>query len=110
VAYSMSAGIKTDGTLWAWGDNDQGQLGLGDITDRSSPVQIGALTTWSKLGRMETGCLSIKTDGTFWTWGANGQGQLGLGSTVYKSSPNQVGSLTTWSKISGGGSHFIALR
>jgi alpha-tubulin suppressor-like RCC1 family protein len=38
--------IKTDGTLWTWGYNAQGQLGLGNTTDRSSPVQIGALNTW----------------------------------------------------------------
>jgi alpha-tubulin suppressor-like RCC1 family protein len=42
---------KTDGTLWAWGRNGNGQLGLGDTTDRSSPVQIGALTTWSAIGQ-----------------------------------------------------------
>jgi alpha-tubulin suppressor-like RCC1 family protein len=40
--------IKTDGTLWAWGNNGNGSLGLGNTTDRSSPVQVGALTTWLK--------------------------------------------------------------
>jgi len=40
-------GLKTDGTLWAWGYNGiYGALGLGDTTSRSSPVQVGALTTW----------------------------------------------------------------
>jgi len=38
--------VKTDGTLWAWGDNYAGQLGLLDITHRSSPVQVGSLTNW----------------------------------------------------------------
>jgi len=36
-----------DGSFWAFGLNNYGQLGLGDITDRSSPVQVGALTTFS---------------------------------------------------------------
>jgi len=44
-----SLATKTDGTLWAWGTNTQGQLGLGDTTDRSSPVQVGSLTTWQEL-------------------------------------------------------------
>jgi alpha-tubulin suppressor-like RCC1 family protein len=38
--------IKTDGTLWAWGGNNQGQLGLGNKTYYSSPKQVGALTSW----------------------------------------------------------------
>jgi alpha-tubulin suppressor-like RCC1 family protein len=44
-----TAAIKTDGTLWSWGINDDGQLGLGDTADRSSPVQIGSLTTWTEV-------------------------------------------------------------
>ena len=40
---------KTDGTIWSWGQNDDGQLGHGDIADRSSPVQIGGLTTWTNV-------------------------------------------------------------
>ena len=84
--------IKTDGSLWAWGDNANGQLGLGDATSRSSPVRVGALTNWR---RVFDG-LSIKTDGTLWAWGSNSGGQLGLGDTNPRSSPVQVGALTTW--------------
>jgi hypothetical protein len=42
----FSSAIKTDGTLWTWGSNSGGPLGLGDVISRSSPVQVGALTTW----------------------------------------------------------------
>jgi len=42
-------GLTTGGTLWAWGYNNRGQLGQGNTTSYSSPVQVGALTTWSKL-------------------------------------------------------------
>jgi alpha-tubulin suppressor-like RCC1 family protein len=45
----FSSAIKTDGTLWAWGSNSGGPLGLGDATSRSSPVQVGALTTWNSV-------------------------------------------------------------
>ena len=47
-SYSPLA-LKTDGTLWAWGSNWAGQLGLGNITNYSSPKQVGALTTWGKI-------------------------------------------------------------
>ena len=59
-----STAIKTDGTMWAWGDDNFGRLGLNTTNiDRSSPTQIGALTTWSKVARMSNGCHAIKTDG-----------------------------------------------
>lgn len=101
--------VKTDGTLWTWGSNGSGRLGLGDNTNRSSPVQVGLLTTWSSTfgGQFHGG--AIKTDGTLWSWGYNNIGQLGLGNTTNYSSPKQVGSLTTWLKATAGYTHTIAL-
>ena len=101
---------KTDGTLWAWGANNYGQLGLGNTTNRSSPVQVGALTTWSKVccGLYHTA--AIKTDGTLWVWGRNNIGQLGLGNITNRSSPVQVGTLTTWSKVSCGKTLTAAIK
>ena len=96
---------KTDGTLWAWGLNNAGQLGHNTVyVNRSSPVQVGSSTTWSQIssGFGSTLSLSTKTDGTLWSWGSNFTGQLGHGDTVYRSSPVQVGSSTTWSQISVG--------
>jgi alpha-tubulin suppressor-like RCC1 family protein len=100
-----SLAVKTNGTLWSWGQNEQGQLGLGtanppDGDDRSSPVQIGALTTWSKVAMSRLNAAAIKTNGTLWMWGFNTNGQLGLGDTVSRSSPVQVGALTTWAAVS----------
>jgi alpha-tubulin suppressor-like RCC1 family protein len=108
---SMSPGggghcIKTDGTLWGWGNNRFGRIGDGTETnpstytynDRSSPVQIGALTNWAEVvdGTFSTAC--VKTDGTLWTWGLNGYGNLGHNNTIYRSSPVQAGALTNWAK------------
>ena len=99
-----SLAIKTDGTLWAWGRNTFGQLGLGDITSRSSPVQVGALTNWYQVSSGAAYSLAVKTDGTLWGWGYNFSGEIGDGTTTARSSPVQVGSLTNWSQVTSGGS------
>jgi alpha-tubulin suppressor-like RCC1 family protein len=90
------AAIKTDGTLWVWGSNSLGQLGLNDKITRSSPVQIGT-GTWNTISTSRHS-VGIKTDGTLWTWGYNnsGYGALGLNSITDRSSPTQVGTETTW--------------
>jgi len=106
--YGLS--VKTDGTLWAWGQNANGCLGLGNTTDYSSPVQVGALTNWLDVSAMYAATIGLKTDGTMWSWGKNVAGQLGLGNTTYYSSPVQVGALTTWSAISAGGWWAMALK
>jgi alpha-tubulin suppressor-like RCC1 family protein len=85
-----------------WGYNAYGNIGNGTTGSISSPVQIGALTTWSTVGAAEYTTLALKTDGTLWSWGYSAQGQLGLGNTTYYSSPKQVGSLTTWLSASAG--------
>jgi hypothetical protein len=89
---------KADGTLWTWGRNFNGELGDGTIVDKSSPVQIGALTDWDA-GSISSHAAVVKTDGTLWAWGLNSAGQLGDGTTVDKSSPVQVGALTDWQKV-----------
>jgi hypothetical protein len=90
--WPTAGNFKPDGGLYSWGRNNFGALGLGDTTNRSSPNQVGALTTWSKIiGGYAT--TALKTDGTLWTWGYNADGELGLGTSgvgTYKSSPNQV--------------------
>jgi len=105
--------IKTDGTMWSWGLNNVGQLGTGTVVQRSSPLQIGALTTWSQIAAASQTCLALKTDGTIWVWGKNTYGELGLGLTdanVKKSSPVQIGSDTNWAKISGAQDNFGAIK
>jgi alpha-tubulin suppressor-like RCC1 family protein len=98
---SVSMAIKTDGTVWIWGYNGYGNLGLGNITTNySSPKQIGSLTNWSKISSADSQTVhSIKTDGTLWAWGYNGVGQLGTGDITNVKSPVQVGALSNWSTI-----------
>ena len=105
-----SAAIKTDGTLWMWGCGSKGALGLGNTTDYSSPVQVGALTNWKKgvMGRYMT--TALKTDGTIWSWGYGLGGRLGNGSATDISSPVQIGALTTWIDIAAGGNNAGGIR
>jgi len=112
---SHSVATKTDGTLWIWGQNHYGQLGLGNQgetynTSRSSPVQVGALATWSQIAGGSSHSVATKTDGTLWAWGQNALGRLGLGDVISRSSPVQVGALATWSRIAGGSSHSVATK
>jgi alpha-tubulin suppressor-like RCC1 family protein len=107
---TFTLAIKTNGTLWSWGSNGSGQLGLGDSSDRSSPVQIGALTDWLSVACGGDYTAAIKTNGTIWAWGENGRGQLGLGNTTNYSSPKQIGALTDWSYVACGYEYTVAIK
>jgi alpha-tubulin suppressor-like RCC1 family protein len=102
--------VKTDGTLWAWGQNNFGQLGLGDVSNRSSPVQVGALTGWLNVSAGYEHTCAVKTNGTLWAWGQNASGQLGLGNLTYYSSPKQVGALTNWYSVCCGYNYSYAIK
>jgi alpha-tubulin suppressor-like RCC1 family protein len=97
--WGHSLGIKSDGTLWAWGDNLYGQLGDSTSTDRHSPVQIGTANNWSQIAGGGHHSLGIKSDGTLWAWGRNIEGNLGDGTTTNRTSPVQIGTATNWSQI-----------
>lgn len=107
---AFTVAVKTDGTLWSWGYNGTGQLGLGNITNYSSPKQVGSLTNWSKISCGVNFTIATKTDGTMWSWGNNYWGQLGLNNVNYQSSPNQIGALTTWLNISAGAYEAFAIK
>ncbi|MGZ9674710.1 Ig-like domain-containing protein [Flavobacterium sp. GNP001] len=99
---SSTLALKTDGTLWAWGTNNDGQLGDGTFVQKNAPVQIGTDTNWSSIDTGESHSLAIKTNGTLWAWGKNQYGELGDGTTVLKNVPTQIGTSTLWTSIRGG--------
>ena len=92
-----------------WGYNANGQLGLGDTTNRSSPVQVGSGTDWTKIS-VNQSTLAIKGGNTLWGWGRNFSGEIGVGDTTARSSPVQVGSLTTWSDVVTGNTATQAIK
>ena len=110
--YAMTAAIKTDGTLWCWGNNYEGGLGDNTTTNRSSPVQtITGGNNWSSVFATY-GIAAIKTDGTLWLCGGNWSGQLGDGTTTYRSSPVQtITGGNNWKQVgSGGQDNFGAIK
>jgi len=102
--------VQTNGTLWSWGINDNGQLGLGNTTNYSSPKQIGALTSWLTISAGYKYALAIKTDGSLWSWGSGSYGRLGLGDVLDRSSPTQVGALTNWLNVATGYANSLAIK
>jgi alpha-tubulin suppressor-like RCC1 family protein len=104
-------GLKTDGSLWAWGFNANGQLGDGSTINKSTPTQVaGSSFDWYKIAAGGQSSAAIKNNGTLWTWGRNaisissipvGTGVLGDGSTTDRSSPGSVvGGGSIWKQVS----------
>jgi len=98
------------GTLWAWGQNSFGELGI-NSTDpyKTSPVQIGT-SNWKKVSSGVNHALAIMSDGTLWAWGRNSFGQLGIGSTTDYSYPVQVSTDTNWTEVHAGSSISAAIN
>jgi alpha-tubulin suppressor-like RCC1 family protein len=103
---SHTLALRTDGSLWACGNNEVGTLGDGTTTDRSRPVHISDGVAAIAAGAYHS--LALKTDGTLWAWGSNGFGRLGDGTTIDRSRPVDVANGMV--AISGGGTHTLAQK
>jgi alpha-tubulin suppressor-like RCC1 family protein len=102
--------IKSNGTLWGWGENENGQLGNGTNLNSPMPTQIGTNANWLKVSTRIDHTLAIKTDGTLWAWGGNLYGQLGNNSNENTNIPVQIGTDTDWQDIAAGSLHSTALK
>ncbi len=87
--------VRTDATLWCWGNNASGQLGDGYSATRTAPAQIGA-ATWARVSAGVAHTCATRVDGTLWCWGSNQYGQLGDGSTANRMTPTRAGDVATW--------------
>ncbi len=106
-------GIKTDGTLHAWGANNYGQLGIGSgFGNFDSPQAVGSDTNWKSVSGGESFAIATKTNGTIWATGeVLSGGELGLGATTDTGTVFvQIGSDTNWDYTTSGPASTLALK
>jgi alpha-tubulin suppressor-like RCC1 family protein len=110
--------LKSDGTVWAWGNNNAGQLGDGTTNYSVWPIQSNTPTniTAIAVGHSENGQsllgthnLALRNDGTVWSWGSNGDGQLGYSTMgyYYSKTPTQISNLSNVTAVAAGGTGYI---
>ena len=82
--------LKSDGTVWGWGDGSRAQLGSGGASDNPVPIQVNGLSGIRAISMGTEHGLAVKQDGTLWAWGNNGYGQLGDGTNDTRYTPIQI--------------------
>jgi alpha-tubulin suppressor-like RCC1 family protein len=115
VGEAHSVALRSDGTVWAWGRNDKGQLGQGFSSAGSpirEPVIVPGLSNMVALSVGRNHTLALKNDGTVWTWGDNRFGQVGNGVADFQpvTVPFQVPGLPNVRAVAAGGLHSLAVR
>jgi alpha-tubulin suppressor-like RCC1 family protein len=107
-----TAAIKTDGTLWTWGNASFGQLGNANLTERSTPVTTFAGgNNWKQVVAGNAYTAAVKTDGTLWAWGLNTSGQLGNATILARSTPvTTFAGGTDWKLLNAGDRHTAAIK
>jgi alpha-tubulin suppressor-like RCC1 family protein len=111
AGFGFGLAMTSAGTVWAWGNNDAGQLGDGTRFRRLTPVQVKGLASVIQVAAGGYHSMALRSDGTVWAWGDNEFGQLGNGTTsTAQVTPVQVSGLTGVTKIAAGGNFSLALR
>jgi alpha-tubulin suppressor-like RCC1 family protein len=97
--------INQNGTLWAWGRNNDNQLGDGTTVNRNVPTQIGTDTDWKIISAGGNYSIAIKQNGTLWAWG-----YLPIFAGSIFSTPTKISNETNWISISAGDGHHAAIK
>ncbi|MBV8465521.1 MAG: hypothetical protein JO218_06220, partial [Burkholderiales bacterium] len=104
-----SVALQTDGSVWAWGQNDYGQLGDGTYTGRSVPEKVAGLSGVVAIAAGDAHSVAETSDGKVWAWGYNEDGELGNNDDSSVATPVQVVNIPAVSAIKAGSSHTVAL-
>jgi len=94
-----SLALKSDGTVWAWGQNFKSD---GTQILRRTPAQVAGLSNVTAIAAGGLHSLALQADGTVWAWGYNTEGQLGDGSTTNRFTPVKIAGLTNVTSIYAG--------
>jgi alpha-tubulin suppressor-like RCC1 family protein len=110
-----TCGIRADGTLWCWGENNWRVLGsgdepLGNSSNGHRPVQVARGTRWQSIAGGSMHTCGVQLDGSLWCWGANTDGQLGDGTEEPRRRPTRVGESSSWQEVSTGWRSTCATR
>ncbi len=106
----FSLALKSNGSVWAWGDNYYGKLGIGSVEDSCMPVKVPTLSDIVSVSAGGHHSLALKSDGSVWAWGENFRGQLGIGSAEDSYIPVQVSTLSDIVSVSAGNNYSLALK
>ena len=107
--------LKLDGSLWSWGDNNNGLLRDGTFVSKFVPGRIAANATWKAVSAGGSHALGLREDGTLWSWGRNNEGQMGIGSIPTNppyafNTPQPVATNANWQSVAAGSEHTAALQ
>ncbi|OPY30799.1 MAG: Regulator of chromosome condensation (RCC1) repeat protein [Methanocella sp. PtaU1.Bin125] len=112
----FSLAIKNDGTVWAWGDNEFGELGDGTRTSRADPSPIPGLNNVVKIEASRLVSMALKSDGTLWLWGLDANGlanQMAFDGATYTNTldtPKQIKLIDGVKEFALGGDDVLAMK
>lgn len=115
AGYQHTLGIRTNGSLWAWGDNEYGALGTGNLGPGPgpqlvpTPIKIGADLDWASVSGGLFHSVALKTDGTLWGWGENDFGALGDNTGHDQLAPWKM-STESWLDAAAGNDYSVGIR
>ena len=105
-----SIALRADGSMWAWGVNECGELGDGGTQNSNAPIRIGNDNDWEAVSSGESHNIALKSDGNLWGWGMNSYGEVGDGTRIERAAPARIGADNDWAQISAGKKHTVAIK
>lgn len=106
---SQALALRSDGSVWAWGTNLFGEMGISNVTSSSFPLPVPGVSNVVNISAGWQHSVAAETNGTAWAWGTNGSGQLGIGNNNSSPVPVPVSGITNAVMVAGGGLHSLAL-